>query len=451
MTIRYRRHCIIIVVALGLIVPFPDVYAGEVRVLSLAEALNIADERNYDVLKAREYLEWTNGKYMEERAAALPQITAAGTAQRSRDKSQLALDPSLVGRQTAYGAQIGLSQTLFSWGQVGAAIRAARIGMQSSSEGVRLARQAARRDVTEAFLDVLLAKELLIIAGESLTQKQRRLDEVQERYRAGVATDYDVLASRVSMENERPVVIRAENLIRVTLDRLRFLLGLEGEDIDVCGSLEVIEIASPAFEQSYATALENRPDLRALRHRIAMSGEYIRIVDALDKPRLDLTGSYGWLGSRTDVWTGVADASDRERIDSHGGLWTVGLNVTWPFFDGLKSHGKTAQARSDLKSLALEEKKQHEAVALQIRQSVNGLKEAGEVLMALAGTVSQAERLRAMAQQGYELGVKIRLEVEDAELNLNQARGSLSSARRDYLVAQTNHAWAMGVLGESSR
>lgn len=451
MTIRHRRCCMMIVAALSSIALHLDSYAQEVRVLSLAEALRIADERNYDVLKAREYLEWTNGKYTEERAAALPQITAAATAQRSRDKSRLALDPSLVGRQTAYGAQIGLSQTLFSWGQVGAAIRAARIGMQSSSEGVRLARQAARRDVTEAFLDVLLAKELLNIAGESLTQKQRRLDEVRERCRAGVATDYDVLASSVSVENERPVVIRAENLIRVALDRLRFLLGLEGEDIDVVGSLEVIEIASPDFEESYALALENRPDLRELRHRIAMSGEYIRIVDALDKPRIDLTGSYGWQGSRTDVWTGVADASDRERIDSHGGLWTVGLNVTWPFFDGLKSRGKTAQARSDLRTLALEEKKQREAVALQIRQSVNGLKEAGEVLMALSGTVSQAERLRAMAQQGYDLGVKIRLEVEDAELNLNQARGSLSSARRDYLVALANLEWAMGVLGESPR
>jgi len=40
----------------------------------------------------------------------------------------------------------------------------------------------------------------------------------------------------------------------------------------------------------------------------------------------------------------------------------------------------------------------------------------------LSGTVNQAERPLAMAEKGFELGMKIRLEVEDAELNLLQAK-----------------------------
>ena len=54
-----------------------------------------------------------------------------------------------------------------------------------------------------------------------------------------------------------------------------------------------------------------------------------------------------------------------------------------------------------------------------------------------------------MAEKGYELGVKIRLEVEDAELNLIQAKSNLSRARRDYIVARINLDWAMGVIGEN--
>ena len=55
-----------------------------------------------------------------------------------------------------------------------------------------------------------------------------------------------------------------------------------------------------------------------------------------------------------------------------------------------------------------------------------------------------------MAEQGYELGVKIRLEVDDAELNLNQAKGNLALARRDYLAALVNLNWTTGVLGEGN-
>lgn len=43
----------------------------------------------------------------------------------------------------------------------------------------------------------------------------------------------------------------------------------------------------------------------------------------------------------------------------------------------------------------------------------------------LSGTVNQAERPLAMAEKGFELGVKIRLEVEDAELNQARVTGML--------------------------
>ena len=53
-----------------------------------------------------------------------------------------------------------------------------------------------------------------------------------------------------------------------------------------------------------------------------------------------------------------------------------------------------------------------------------------------------------MAEKGFEFGVKIRLEVDDAQLNLLQARSNLARAQRDYRVARVNYEWAMGVAGE---
>jgi outer membrane protein TolC len=67
---------------------------------------------------------------------------------------------------------------------------------------------------------------------------------------------------------------------------------------------------------------------------------------------------------------------------------------------------------------------------------------------ALAGTAGQAERLVSMAEKGYEFGVKTRLDVDDAQLNLSQALGNLARARRDYLVAQAALRRAMGTLGD---
>jgi HAE1 family hydrophobic/amphiphilic exporter-1 len=131
-----------------------------------------------------------------------------------------------------------------------------------------------------------------------------------------------------------------------------------------------------------------------------------------------------------------------------GQVWSLGLNLSFPIFDGLKTRGKVAQAESERRSLRLDEAKLLDAVSLEIRDAVNAVREAEEIVRALSGTVVQAERLLSMAEKGFELGVKIRLEVDDAELNLLQSRGNLARARRDYLAARVNLERVMGVLGE---
>ena len=72
----------------------------------------------------------------------------------------------------------------------------------------------------------------------------------------------------------------------------------------------------------------------------------------------------------------------------------------------------------------------------------------GEAFTALFATVAQAEKLLFLAEKGFELGVKTRLEVQDAELNLSSARANLARAQRDYNVARVNLEWVAGTLGQ---
>ena len=82
---------------------------------------------------------------------------------------------------------------------------------------------------------------------------------------------------------------------------------------------------------------------------------------------------------------------------------------------------------------------------------MDAVKENAEIVTALSGTVEQAERVLVMANKGFEYGVKTKLDVDDAQQGLNQSRGNLARAKRDYLVAQVNLLYAQGVLGETDR
>jgi HAE1 family hydrophobic/amphiphilic exporter-1 len=409
-------------------------HAAAPRLLTLEQAISIAMENNRDIGKAREYAKYVQGRYVEERAAALPQLALNGSIGVIRDETQL------ISRQYGRTLDLTLSQPLYTWGKIGAAIRAAEVGLKTADEQLRLYRQAATRDVTAAFYDILLAKEMHRVAAENLEQKKRHLDEARRRFAAGVATDYDVLAAEVTVENARPEVIRNEHSIDVARDRLRFLLALDDQPLDVSGALEAVVEAPKPYDAALESARKHRPELGDIRYRIGIYQELVTIADAENKPRLDLKGGAGWR------WLDLNGSAMDGAVE--GAAWNIGVYLSFPFFDGLRSSGKVAQAQSDLQTRRLDEARLLDSISLEIRNAGNAVREAAEIVSALGGTVKQAERLLAMAEKGFEFGVKIRLEVDDAQLNLLQAKSNLARAQRDYRVARVNYEWAMGVAGE---
>lgn len=408
--------------------------AASVRTLTLEQAVSIALEKNLDIARAGEYAKYVQGKYLDERSAALPQLSLNGSFTALRDGG---LPEVTGGGITQYDSAAGLSltQPLFTWGKVGAAIRAAEIGLRTSGEQLRMARQAATRDVTAAFWNVLMAKELLRLANENLTQKGRHSEEAKKKFSAGVATDYDVLAAEVAVDNARPGVIRAENQVRLARERLRFHLAID-EEVDASGVLEPVVSLPVPFDDAMKSALANRPELKDSAYRVGIYSELINIAAADNKPRLDLKGGAGW------------HQLEFSGIRNDGPAWNMGLYLSFPFFDGMRTDGKVAQARSELATREIEKQQLLDSIRLEVRTALNDVREASEIFTALSGTVRQAERLLQMAEKGFELGVKIRLEVDDAQTSLLQAQINRAKAATDYLVARGNLEWTMGRLGE---
>jgi hydrophobic/amphiphilic exporter-1 (mainly G- bacteria), HAE1 family len=403
--------------------------------LTLERALSIAQEKNRDLQKAREYRQWVEGKYIEERAAALPHVTATGGSVQSWDNTyQIFFGDVYPAGQRAYAADLAFSQVLFAWGKVGASVAAAKQGIESAVDQLDIYRQAAVRDVTTAYMDVLLAKEIESIASATLAQRERHLSEAKRRHELGVATDYDVLSAEVAVDNARPDVIRASNLVRTADERLRFVIGDPDVAGNVTGKLETAIVDPPKYEDVVADALKRRPDLKELEHRVAAYEHYVKIVDADTKPRLDFRAAYGWKG----LAAGPLEGRPRN--------WSAGVFLSFPFFDGYAGRGRVIQAESDRDRQRIDSERSKDSITLEARTTVDSVRESAAIVRALSGTVQQARKLMQMAEQGYELGVKTQIEVQDAELNLRTAEGNLARARRDYRVALVNLDWVRGSL-----
>ena len=432
-----KRSCVFFVLGLALLATPPAARSEATReygtlVLTLEQTLSLAAEQSRDVQKAREYRAQAEARYGEERAAALPHFSASGSGSYSGDSSQKGLGPPA--RTDNYALTLGVVQPLFTWGQISAAVKLAAIGRATAADRMATARGTAQRDAATAFYDVLLAREFATLARQNLEQRERHLEEARRRLSAGTATDFDVLAASVAAQNARPEVIRAANRVYAARERLAFVLAVRGREVDVTGSLATAaaDAATPDYAMAFQAAVLNRPELAELRKGRAMSEELVRIARAGNKPRLDLGADLGWR----------ALVMDGRRGD--GSTWSAGLRLTWPVFDGGRTEGAVARTQSETRSLGLDEERFLDALALETRTGVDAVHEAAAIVEALDGTVKEAERLLAMAEKGFELGVKMRLDVDDAQLNLLQARAGHARGRRDLLVAQANLRWLIG-------
>ncbi len=401
--------------------------------LTIPEAVNMALDRNWDIQKAEEYVRQVEGRYIEERAAALPQLSLSGYLTRDFDRLSPENDETTEVFRTIGGGEVTLRQALYTWGQVAAGIRAAKAGIATAQDQLLMFKQTVIRDVVTTSYDILLAQYMHAIAVENLDQKLRHLDEAERRHAAGVATDYDVLAADVAVRNARPDTLKSENALRILNDRLRFLIGAE-YPVRITGELFTPDTVAADYAQCLETATDKRPELANIRHTVQIGEELVKIYNALDRPRLDLQAGYGV--RQIEI--------DRETTDDR--LWNVGVYLSWSFFDGFRTRGKVAQARNELRGYRIEESKLKDSIALQVRDAVNTLYETEELLRGMEGTVEQAERLLSMAERGYELGVKTHLDVEDAQLNANLAKSNLARAQRDALAARLDMEWVKGTL-----
>lgn len=402
--------------------------------ITLEDALKIALENNKEIKKVKFENEGIYGRYLEERSQAFPKINVLGSGSKQMDETFYKFSQGLFPKeQDVLSYNISLSQTLYSWGKIGAAVRAAQLALDSTEVSLKLSEEEIKKETIEAFYDVLFQKELIRISRENLKQKENHLREAEGKFELGVGTEYDILAAKVNYENAKVNLLKAENGLNILKERLKFILGIDYE-IDPVGELELVKEDEITFENAFAVALKERKELKLQELIEKGRYEFIKIQKSQNKPKVFLDAYF----ERRNLKAG--------EMDLNVSSWNYTLNLSIPLFDGFRTKGSVLEAESEYNKAKLEHEKLIDAVRLEIKQAIFELEEAKKVLKASEETLKLAEKWCQMAEEGYKLGVKTNLDVEDAQLNLSNAKVNLAKAKKDYIISQTKLKKAMGVL-----
>ena len=462
--------------------------------LTLERAIGLALENSRDLMDAQLSLRGAEGRVREAYGAFLPtlEFTSGYTRNVKRQQGFLPAiifdpdaDPNEVipvpfGSQNEWTFTALAEQNLFQ-PEVIVGAGAASTYKAVQSVGVRARAHEVATRTRIAYFDVLLAQEAERLSANSLERIELTLRETEALHRAGLASEYDALRLRVERNNVEPDVRRAGAALQAAKRTLAIEIGLDAIDsLSVQGSLvDPGLLASDAREPGLASVSgdatpgavageatpgglflagitrpqerevgellqvmrERRADLKQLEMTQALRKAEMRVEQVGYLPRITVFGNYS-VRAQEDGGLSFFGENERQRVETAA----VGLEVSWPIFQGTQRLARIDQRRSALKQAQTAYDLALDRAENDVRTQYDQVLESHERAEAQRQAVEEAQRGFTIVRAQFREGISGQLEVTDSELALRQSEFNYAQAAYDYLVARARLDRAVGVV-----
>jgi outer membrane protein len=397
------------------------------------------DARAYDATWQSAKAQYDANLYHAEQARAgiLPQ--AGLTAGVGRSKVEVNAPP--LPSDHSFGTQnatISASQPLYRPANL-ASWRQAQRQMQQAEFQLTAASQDLIIRVSQAYFDVLAAQDTLTFVRAQKEATAEQLASAKRNFEVGTTTITDTREAQARYDLVLAQEIQAENDLRIKRLALDTLVGKPGATPDPVGTLERVPPPQPADPEAWVAASETAsPPILQAKANVEIAELETEKARAGHKPTVDLTASYGWAHNINGTASTFLDNAPRQG--------TAGIAVNFPLFSGFAVQNRIRE------TLALEEKARTDLEATR-RQVAQAVRTAYFGVVSGQGQVRALEAAEASSQSsldanrlGYQVGVRINIDVLNAQTQLYQTKRDLSQARYNVLLGHLKLRQANGTL-----
>ncbi|MGC4406449.1 TolC family outer membrane protein [Methyloversatilis sp. MC4-4] len=387
---------------------------------------------------ARAQREATSEKLPQARAGLLPSLTLNGTTQWNDVEISKPVDRSTQYNSHNFGFQ--LTQPLFRWDNW-VQFEQGKLQVAAADAQLAQARQDTLLRAAQAYFDLLYAQDVLTSIIAQKTAAAEQLELARKSFEVGTVTITDVHEAQSRFDLATAQEIAARSDIEVKRHALAVITGRAPEALRGLRSEVAFTLPEPARMEDWVdrAQTESLTVLAQLANQEIANREIER-QRAGHYPTVDLVATYG---QNKTVITFAGAPLNNETTTG-----TVGVQVSVPLFQGLGQESRVRESAHLLDRARAEVDFARRNAAQQARQAWLGVANGIAQTAALrAAQVSSQSSLDAN-KLGYEVGVRINIDVLNAQQQLYVTRRDLAKARYDTLLAQLRLKAAAGQLAE---
>lgn len=399
----------------------PPAVAGQVRDITLDDAITLALQYHPSLVQARGDVRVASASRREAIGNWLPNLTgSSGWSTNSTERFDQATQRTVSGASTSYSASFNASMTIFDGFRRSAQNRTANANLESAEASLTSQRFQITLETKQAFFNALAAEELVSVAESQIRRGEEQLKVSTERLAAGSAIRSDTLRAFVELGNSRLQLLNARTQRAIAVANLARLIGYDGSlravadssimtlsTLDTAALREEALANAPAIEQ--ATAEGRAADAQVTSSR----GEYF--------PRV--TASY------QNSFSGAA-------LSNLNNNWSARISLSWPLFNGFSRETAVSRSRAAQDAARSRIEDTRRQVNAELTQQFAALEAALLRFNIAAASRAAAEEDLRVQQERYRLGAATIVEVLTSQVSLDQAEVDIVQARLDFLLAK---------------
>jgi outer membrane protein len=415
--------------------------ASGARAQSLNELYQAAHSYDANYLSSRAALDAAQLRFEQARGLRLPQVSLSANAGRQTSSTPEA--NTRTANSNSATVTLNGSQTLFN--------RTNDVTIQQADRAIEAYRadlEAAEQDlilrVSQAYFDVLAAQDNLATAKTSLAAISELVASAKRNFEVGTATITDTREAQARFDLARFTQIQAENDLvtkSILLDQTVGRGGVVPKQLAV--PIALAPLSPPNVDEWVARADAEHPLIRKARTGLEIAKLDTDKAKAGNLPVVTLNGSHA--RGRSDV-DGSVSPGVGFGYNTPSNVSSVFVNLNVPLFAGFQIQNRIKE------TLVLEDKSQNdlESVRRNVAQATRQLFYGVGSLSAQVGALEAAESSSKLAleatQLGFKVGVRVNLDVLNAQAQLFTTRAQLARARYDRIVAGLRLRQASGRL-----
>ena len=398
--------------------------------LTLKQAEDLAIRNNPQISVGRLLALASEQVTREVRSNLWPTATGDLTGVDAQSGNRLtagALNNPVLYERAALGVVV--SQLITDFGRTTNLISSANYAAKAENQNALATKEQILLAVNRAFYNALQAQQVLLVAQQTVQQRQTVADQVGALYKSKLKSELDFSFANVNLAQAKLLLLDAQNNHDAALATLSMVLGYPTLQ-NLTLAEEIVQNQPPPgnVDDLVAQAFADRPEILSLQFQYQSARKFQTAERDLLFPTIRALGAVG------DTLAGnPAVAPNNGAFNNTYGA--VGGNVEIPLFNGFLYPARAKEA--NLRAQAVNERLRdlRNTISRDVRTSWLNANTAFQRLAVTQQLVEQANLALNLAQSRYNLGLGSIVELSQAQLQQTQAQISYTQAGYDYRLS----------------